>query len=154
MPYTYKDGYREGVAFIFIKDNMVLVEERPISGKNYEVFFTSGSIEDKDYSDSCDYKVRAMFREVSEEFEGKVKIINYKYLDDLKVEEINVIFYIYLITEWEGQIPEFTIENGEKFSRLQWINLNEKEQYLEFDSAFEICRRIENYIFDNKENNG
>lgn len=150
MQYTYKDGYREGVAFIFLKDNMVLIENRPVSNNKHEVFFTSGSIENKDYLDSDDYKVSAMFREVDEEFEGKLKIKSYKYLDELEVKEINVVFYIYLITEWEGEVPEFTVENGEKFSKLQWIKLNEKEKYLEFHSAFEICRRIENFLYESK----
>lgn len=151
MSYTYKNGYREGVVFIFLEDERVLIENRSVDDNTYEVFFTSGSIEEKDYLGDSDYKINAMLREVDEEFNHKVKIRKYEYLEELKVEEINVIFYIYLITDWEGKIPNFTIENSKKDADLQWINLDEKEQYLIYDSAFEICRRIETHISLNKE---
>lgn len=150
MAYTYKNGYREGVVFAFFKNDMILIENRPVGNNQYEIFFTSGSIEDKDYIHNSDYKVVAMLREVSEEFEDRLNIINYIYLDEIKVNEINVVFYIYLITEWEGSVPEFTIEEGEKFSKVEWIKLSEKNNYFEFESAFEICSRIEEFLYKNQ----
>lgn len=152
MAFTYKNGYREGVVFAFLKNyDTVLIEKRPVEDSKCEVFFTSGSIEDKDYK-SCknckdkDYKISALFREVSEEFEDNVNINKYVYLNEMKVDEINVIFYIYLVTDWDGIMPGYTVERGEKFAQLMWINLNEKEKYFKFESAFEICRRIEKYL--------
>ncbi|WP_066498907.1 hypothetical protein [Abyssisolibacter fermentans] len=147
MPYAYKNGYREGVVFVFLKsNNMVLIENRHVEDNKHEVFFTSGSIEDKDYKSKSDYKITAMLREVGEEFENNVNVKKYVYLDEMKVDEINVIFYIYLITEWDGNMPEYTVEREKKFADLKWIYLNEKEKYFKFESAFKICSRIEKYL--------
>ncbi|WDV45702.1 hypothetical protein PV797_19750 [Clostridiaceae bacterium M8S5] len=143
MTYTYKNGYREGVVFAFIKDDKVLIEKRPIQTGCHELFFPSGSIEDKDYFNNIDYKIHALYREVSEEFEDKVEIKKYIYLDEMKAHEIKIVFYIYLITDWVGDIPKYTVENGEKDSDLLWIRLSDKDRYFSFESAFEICKRIE-----------
>lgn len=147
MTYTYNNGYREGVVFVFLKDmDQILVEHRPLDEENYETFFTSGSIETKDYKSNIDYRIMALKREINEEFQKKIKIKEYKYLNEIKVDEINVIFYVYLITEWEGNMPNFTIEEGKKHADLQWVKLEEKEKIFRFQSAFIICKRIEEYL--------
>lgn len=147
MEYTYKNGYREGVVFAFIKENTkILIEKRPVAGNQVEIFFPSGSIELKDYQDNSDYKHQALIREVSEEFAGRIEVKNCIYLQEIWVESVNIVFYIYLITDWQGAMPEFTIEEGRKHSLLQWIDLDERHLYFQFDSAFEICDRIERYL--------
>ena len=69
--YTYKDEYREGVVFCFCKDGNVLLEDRG-KGFNNEAFFTNGSIEIIDKEKSEDYILIALYREIDEEFGGKI----------------------------------------------------------------------------------
>lgn len=145
LSYTFKDGFREGVVFAFYQEGEILIETRPTVEGKKEVFFPSGSIEDKDYKET-DYKVGAMYREVEEEFKGNIEILKHSYLGCLKVKEISVIFYIYLITEWKGEMPKYIEEIGENPSELKWINLECEDDYFKFDSAFEITSRIKKYL--------
>ena len=143
--YTYKEGYREGVVFVFAKDDKILIEKRPTK-TGYDIFFPSGSIEERDQDKSIDYRVHALHREVGEAFQDKVSIKKHMYLGEIKEDSINVIFYVYLITDWCGDIPSYIVENGEIESDVLWIKFNERREYFVFDSAFEICNRIENCI--------
>lgn len=144
--HKYRDGYREGVAFIFIKDDKILTEERKNTEGEYERFFPSGSVEEFDVHGEKDYRVNTMFREIGEEFQHTVGIQKYRYLFSEKVQEINVIFYIYLIEKWDGNVPEYTVEEGEIHARLEWIDLNRAEEYFSFESAINICSKIKESI--------
>ncbi len=142
MNYSYKDGYREGVVFAFLHSNKVLIEHRPTSNEDKDSFFPNGSVEEKDHENDKDYKEVCLLREVGEEFGGKVKLIDYDFLCEHKVDSINIVFYTYLITKWEGEIPAYTVEEGEKFADLEWINLSEYKKYLFYDTAHKICELI------------
>lgn len=149
MAYTYKNGLREGVIFAFYKNGEILIEHRPSNNGNQDTFFLNGSIEDIDYKGNEDYKVTAMRREVLEELQGKVEVTSFEYLGELAVEGIGVIFYIFIVMAWNGSIPEFTVENNQKFSDVEWIKLSDREKYFQYDSAFVVCEMIENYTASN-----
>ena len=145
MCYTYKNGLREGVVFAFINNNKILVEHRYVNNKE-EVFFTSGSIEDKDYNKQRDYKVECLFREVKEEFQAKININNYVYLNEVIAKPINIIFYVFLITDWAGEMPSYTYENNQQDCLVTWEYLSDYKNIFEYDTAYTICERIKNYI--------
>ncbi len=143
MNYSYKEGFREGVIFAFYNDGKILIEHRPTDKTGIkDTFFTNGSIEEKDHLDGEDYKKVALFREVEEEFDSNIEILQYSYYGELKVLEINVVFYIYCITEWKGEMPKYTIEEGKKFADLQWISILEANKYLLYKSSLEIVEKI------------
>lgn len=147
--YTYSNGYREGVVFALLNpNNEILVEYRDNNGKD-NVFFPNGSIETKDYQGTADYLITALYREVQEELNIDFSLQNVDYLGELEVDEIKIVFYIYLITKWDGKIPEFIVEAGEKDAKLKWISLASSNKEFEFESAHEISRRIK--LFINKE---
>ncbi|MGY3749655.1 NUDIX hydrolase [Vagococcus acidifermentans] len=68
----------------------------------------------------------------------------------MKVSEISVIFYIYLIEEWTGKFPEFTIEDGEEFAELIWCSLEEAYQIISYESGKEILKQIEKQLAKGK----
>ena len=141
MTQLYKDGFMEAVVFLFFKGGKILVEIRP-KGKGKEVFIPNGAVEQED-SENGDYLIKAMNREVEEEFQGNVTITKYEYLTSYKVNEIKINFHAFLVTEWKGNVPDFTVENGEKFADLKWINLSDYRKHLELPSAVHICQQLE-----------
>jgi len=141
--HSYKDGFREGVVFCFYKDGKILLEDR---GKGFEVeaFFPNGSIELKDKEFGGDeYILYSLNREVNEEFNRQIIIKDKKYLGEIKVPEINVLFYVYCITAWDGIFPSHIIEDGEPDSVIEFFGIPEARDILKFDSALEILRRVE-----------
>lgn len=146
MGYSFKDGWREGVIFVFLDNGKINIEYRPSENGKEEIFFTNGSIEDKDHDKEEDYGVIALKREVNEEFDGKVEFSEYNYLGEVKVKAINVIFYVYVINSWKGELPDYTIEEGEKFSRVEWVDLDKVDDVFEYDSAREISALIREFI--------
>jgi hypothetical protein len=146
MPYLYKNDYREGVIFCFYKDGKINIEHRPLGNGKEDVFFTNGTIEVKDREVDGDYRLVALKREIDEEFDGKIKIKKFEYLGEAKAEAINILFYVYLITSWEGEMPDYTVEEGKKFSRVEWADLGKAEAIFEYESAEEICGLIKDFI--------
>lgn len=143
--YSYKEGYREGVLFAFYREGQVLLEDRGL-GFDKEAFFPNGSIEEKDKEDTEDYVKTALFREIREEFAGKIEVNKLIYLGELKVDEINVIFYIYCIVDWKGTFPKYIVEVGEKDSKIKMFPLDEARKIVKYNSAYEILDRINNLI--------
>ena len=89
---------------MFCRDGRILIEHRPTeSGK--ETFIPNGTIEEKDKGKKEDYKIVAMKREVYEEMQ--VRITEFEYLADCNVEEVKLWFYCYVVTGWEGNIPQY-----------------------------------------------
>lgn len=144
--YSYDGKYREGVIFAFYdnKTNKILLEKRDKAGE--DIFFTNGSVEIKDQKDGQDYLLNAMVREVMEEFDDKIIVKKHQLIGTLKVTEISIIFYIYLIEDWIGRFPKFTIEDGEEFAELMWCSLEEAQQIISYESGKEILKQIENKI--------
>lgn len=148
MTYSYKNGFREGVVFAFVTEgNKILIESRYNKNKE-EVFFPSGSIEEKDHISKEDYILTALKREISEEFEDNIKYSNAMRLSDVIAHDINVLFYVFLITDWTGNFPDYIVEDGQKEGKLKWININEYERHFQFESAHLICKEINNVLFE------
>lgn len=141
---SYKDGYKEGVAFCFYKDGKVLLEDRG-RGFNNEAFFPSGTIELKDKIDG-NYIEVALLREIKEEFQGQIIVNSHVYLGEIKVDAIGVIFYLYLITDYHGSFPDVIKEEGELDSTIRFFTLNECKKLFKYDSAFEMLNLVTNNI--------
>jgi 8-oxo-dGTP pyrophosphatase MutT (NUDIX family) len=142
MPNVINDGYEEAVVFVFIKENKLLIEKRD-EGKGEEVFFPNGGIEESDKDIGIDYRIAALNREVREEMD--LEITDFDFLMDLKVDEIKVWFYVYVVTRWNGEVPSFTVEppgSGQKFADLEWIDIKDYEKVFKYDSAKSIARKI------------
>ncbi|MFO7968716.1 MAG: hypothetical protein R6U15_01210 [Candidatus Izemoplasmatales bacterium] len=140
-----KNEYTEGVVFCFYKENKVLLEDR---GKGFdgEAFYPNGTIETKDKQNSNNYILNALYREVSEEFDGKIDILDKTYLGELIVPEINVLFYIFVITKWKGNFPEVIREKGEPDSKISFFSIDEARELFKYDSAFEILNRVLDFV--------
>lgn len=130
----HKNGYLEAVLFLFYKDGKILIEYRP-KGEEKEIFIPNGRIDTMDLTHAEDYKHAALKREIFEEFSGSVIVKKFVPLGSFIVEEIKIKFFGYLVEEWRGEVPEFTVEEGAKFADLKWIKIADYEQYLAFRSA-------------------
>jgi 8-oxo-dGTP pyrophosphatase MutT (NUDIX family) len=137
---SYKNGLIEGVVFCFYKDGKILLEDKG-KGFNVEAIFPNGKIENKDKINN-DYIVNALYREVSEEFNNQIVIKNEKYLGQLKVHEINVLFYVFLITEWDGEFPNIIKENGEPDSKLLFFTIGEANELFKHDNLLTMLEMI------------
>ncbi|MFW9875873.1 MAG: NUDIX domain-containing protein [Candidatus Thorarchaeota archaeon] len=147
--FSYKGNYIEAVVFVFYKNGKVLIENRPSNPDHTGPkanFFPSGKIDKDDHNYDEDYRTIALKREILEEFENKIKFKDHHYLGEVKVDPIKIHFYVYLITDFKGSFPKYTIEKGEKFADLFWIDLNDKEKYFIYDSAFQICDMVGSFL--------
>jgi 8-oxo-dGTP pyrophosphatase MutT (NUDIX family) len=147
MTDSYKEGYKEGVIFLFYDDGSILLEHRPIDDGT-ETFIPNGTIEERDkLSDNHDdYVVAALHREVDEELSGKVTVNSIDKLCEYQVEEPALWFYSYLVTDWDGEFPDHTVEDGEQYAELEWVPLDEYEAHLAFPSALETCKELKNHL--------
>lgn len=125
---SYKDGMIEGVVFCFYSNGRVLLEDRG-KGFNNEAFFPNGTIELKDKSEK-DYVMNALYREVSEEFAGQITIKSKRSVGELTVPQVNVLFYIYVITNWDGEFPKVIKEEGEVDSKINFFSIEKQENFL------------------------
>jgi 8-oxo-dGTP pyrophosphatase MutT (NUDIX family) len=145
----YNLGYREAVLFLFYKKGHILVEHRP-AGDAKETFIPNGGIDEKDLKLEGGYRINAMRREVNEEFDNKIKLKKFISIGEFAVEEIKINFFGYLVLDWEGIMPEYTVEDGKKFAELEWINIEEHKKFLKFDSAlFFVNKTLE--LMQNKQ---
>lgn len=144
--YSYKDGYREGVIFLFYKDDRILIEHRFLEGGKEEIFIPNGSIEAKDHGGKRPYDEAALFREVSEEFAGKVDITKYRKLGEFRVEAPRLWFHSYVVSGWRGEMPDHTVEDGKPASRLEWVLFADYRKYLRFESALDACQKLQDRI--------
>ena len=147
--FSYKNNRIEAVVFAFYKDGKVLIENRPNNPDHTGPktnFFPSGKIDNEDHDHDEDYKIVALKREVSEEFEDKISFADCTYLGELEAAPVNIHFYIYLITEFQGEFPEYTIEDGKKFATLFWIDMKDQKEYFIHDTAFQICDMIRGFL--------
>jgi len=139
-----RDGYNEAVVFALVKDGKLLIERRP-GEKGEEVFIPNGGVEETDKQNGKNYFITALKREAREEM--NLEITKWEYLMDLKVDEIKVWFYVFIVTDWNGDVPNFTVEppgSNQKFADLEWININDYEKVFEYDSAKTIAKEILN----------
>lgn len=151
---SYKDGYMEGAIFLFYDDGDILIEHRP-TGSGTETFIPNGTVEDRDKTSGYhdDYIVAALLREVDEEFQGQVTVTEFDKLCEYKVEDPAIWFHAYVVTEWEGEVPEYTVEDGGRYADLEWVPLDAYDDYLEFPSAVATCKQLRRYVDSNDDSN-
>ena len=139
-PY-YKDGYLEAVLFIFLDGNKILIEHRPEAGGK-ETFIPNGKIEDSDLRTGTDYPTSAMLREIAEELGSTIQLKDYELLGEFYAEAIKTKFFGFLVKDWVGIIPAFTLEEGRKFADLEWIEIEEYARHLKFDTSTFFVERV------------
>ena len=145
MPYSHRDGYLEGAMFLFYDGERILLEHRPDGDDGGTVTFVpNGKIEERDRDSTAhdDYRLAALHREVDEEFAGQVSVDAVEKLCEHRVDELDLWFYCYVVTAWTGEVPDHTVEDGERFADLEWIPLAEYEDHLNLASAREACRTL------------
>jgi 8-oxo-dGTP pyrophosphatase MutT (NUDIX family) len=143
--YTYRNNLREGVVFLFVdRAERVLIETRPNANGQYtDSFFPNGSVEVKDKAAGGErYLQAALLREIAEEFGNKVTPLEFWRLGSVEVPEIAVIFDVFVIREWTGEFPEWTIEDGERFGKLSWVSLSVIEKCIPYESATRIVKML------------
>lgn len=141
MVESYRDGYEEGVMFLFYDGESILIEHRPEAGGDV-TFIPNGSIEERDRQADENYVVAALHREVSEEFADEVEVESLEKLREYRVADPPLWFYCYVVTEWTGTVPEYTVEDGERFADLEWVPLESYDRHLELGSARAACREL------------
>lgn len=147
MTDSYRDGYKEGVIFLFHDDGSILIEHRP-DGDGTETFIPNGTIEERDAASDRyeDYVLAALHREIDEEFAGRVRATDVEKLCEYRVEEPAIWFYSYAVTDWHGTVPDHTVENGERYAELEWVPLREHAEHLEYGSAIETCATLQEQL--------
>lgn len=139
---------KKAVVYIFYDNNTdkFLVENRTkdqfLAG---EKLFPAGKVE----TDELDNLDKTVIREAKEEL--GVNITEYKDLRSPVVGIGEFILYPYLITSWEGQIPERVLDKG---SALEWVGryhfkpkLKPVQELLEIANIF-IKKQIVSYNID------
>jgi hypothetical protein len=141
---SYREGFIEAVMFAFSKGEDLLVEHR-LEVDPPEPFIPNGKIEMRDRygGDSVDYKEVALKREIDEEFQGRIEPLEYELISEYPVEEIRVIFYIYLINNWSGEFPEYSVEEGEKSAILEWKTASEAKTLFKYPVLTHAVELIE-----------
>lgn len=144
MSPTHRAGYEEAVIFCFHDAGSVLIEHRP-APDGTDTFIPNGSVEERDAEDPRhdDRFLAALHREVDEEFQGQVAVDAVTKLCEHRVEAPALWFHAYAVTDWTGTVPEYTVEDGERFAELEWIPLSAAENYLEYPSARAACAELE-----------
>lgn len=147
MPDSYKHGYKEGAIFLFFDGENILIEHRP-SGVT---FIPNGTTEEKDKSSNShdDYILATLHREVDEEFDGAVTVESLQKLCEYQVEDPPLWLHAYVVSDWTGAVPEYTVEDGERYADLEWIPLSEYDEYLELPSAIEACETLQRRVATN-----
>lgn len=147
MPVSYRHGYIEGVIFLFYDGSDILIEHRPTENGT-ETFIPNGTIETRDQTSEYhdDYILAGLLREVDEEFQGQVTVGSLEKLCEYTVEDPAIWFYAYVVTEWEGEVPAYTVEDGDRYADLEWVPLDAYDEYLSFPSAVATCESLLEYV--------
>jgi len=139
----------EAVAFMFVKNDKVLLEYRlSSSGLFDELFVPNGGVETKDRKGRGDYKVKAMMREIGEEFLGSVKPTSFEYLTKYYVKEMDTSFYFFVVDEWKGQLPKFAYEGKTKSAKLKWHNINMARGLVKYQSLLHALEQLNSRIIN------
>lgn len=135
MPFR-KNGCIEGVTFAFVKNGKILAEIRDMKNRSC-VMIPSGKIEKND-AKAEDYRTAALKREIKEEM--SVTPEEFAYLGKCRLKTRPMIFHVFLIKRWKGDIPSHTTEHGKKHSPLVWFPLDER-YFVRYGSNF-TCRKV------------
>ncbi len=101
----------------------------------------------KDHADGRkDYREVALRREIDEEFRGGVTVDRIRYLGDVEVPAIGIVFYVYWIASWSGDPGAHTYEEGVPFGKLRWLPLGEVSTVNSYDSTARMTKMLEEAI--------
>ena len=126
--YSIKDCRIEAVMWVVYRDSNVVIEKRPPHPTKANVCLPAGHI-DLNVDTGDDYIEKAFLRESQEEFvEGAFKPTKWEYLKAIDFEETErdgsltkLRLHYFLVTEWEGEIPTYTVEHNGKHADLEWM---------------------------------
>ncbi len=142
--YSVKNGRIEAVMWIVYRDLKFVVEKRPFHPTKATTCLPAGHIDlnvDLQRSDRSAkaYIENAFLRESQEEFlEGGFKPKKWEYLKAIDFEEkerdgsiTKLRLHYFLITDWSGEVPKHTVENGGKHADLLWFSLYDYKKLLQ-----------------------
>ncbi len=117
----------ENVLVIFLKDNKIVVEHRLTESGEFDLLLLpGGGIEEHDRTDAQeDYRVNALKREIKEELGEHIRVNNYTFLTTAESAEMLRMFHCYIVHDWEGDIPEYGLEEGKTNAKLTWMDIEE-----------------------------
>lgn len=114
-----------------------------------DVFIPNGSIENSDkLDDGSDYRIVALHREISEEFENKLLVRNsdVNFIDTFYVDDIMVVFHLYLITDWVGDVPNYSVDDDISKVPLIWVSLLDAYDAIPYESGHDMINSISKFI--------
>lgn len=125
------DGFIEAVLFAFVKNHKLLVEHR-LEKNPPELFIPNGKIENRDVDEKGDYKINALNREINEELSVNVKETDLVNLGEFKVDPIKVIFNVFMVPKWDGEVPNKISEEGRVIANLEWMDFETAREKFSF----------------------
>lgn len=129
---------KKAVIFILVKDDRVLMEQRTFSEMYANVLvYPGGNVEEGETEEE------AFIREAKEEL--SITPVSYQKLENAEyISNNNVSVTPFLVLEWEGQVPEIVLDQG---NPLVWLTFDEvKESGLE--RVREIINKVEQLLTD------
>ncbi|MCP4373749.1 MAG: NUDIX domain-containing protein [Deltaproteobacteria bacterium] len=146
------EPYAESVIYVFVKGNNILTEKRYIHD-SFVNCLPGGGIEETDRR--CeDYASAALQREVKEEL--LVDVITYKHILNFTIAEVKNRFYVFIVTEWNGIIPEYTVEppgSGQRHADLKWVSIHDYLPTIKHPQFREVCQAITEYLAEQSRGN-
>lgn len=132
----------ENVVIIFLKGNKIVVEQRLTeSGKFDLMLLPGGGIEEFDRTEAEDYRVTAMKREIKEELGEHITVKGYTFLTTAESSEQLRMFHCYIVHDWDGEIPEYGLEDGKTNAKLEWMDIEDAFLVVHNDIARTIVGR-------------
>lgn len=118
--------------WIVHKEGNVVIEKRPPHPTKATVCIPAGHI-DLNVDKGADYVSAAFLRESQEEFSlGGFRPVKWAYLKAIDFEETErdgsvtkLRLHYFLVTEWKGKVPEYTVEHNGKHAELEWMPIEE-----------------------------
>jgi 8-oxo-dGTP pyrophosphatase MutT (NUDIX family) len=150
--YSIKDDRIEAVMWVVYRDDKIVIEKRPEHPTKATTCIPAGHIDiNKDVGD--DYIEAAFLRETQEEFAaGGFKPTKWEYLKAIDFEETErdgsvtkLKLHYFLVTEWEGEVPEHTVEHKGKHADLVWLPVSsykELPQSCDREAVEEVLKRV------------
>jgi 8-oxo-dGTP pyrophosphatase MutT (NUDIX family) len=138
---------KEAVLYIFIKNNHILIEHRLQGEKTIlGIMIPGGGIESHDQVDGKDYREVALFREIGEELGNHIVIKEYHSLGSIIRTETGTPFHMFLVTAWEGDMPDYIIEDGIQDGKLEWMAIDDVQQQTTNQITLDALEHVKKYL--------
>ena len=127
--HSIKDGRTEAVMWIIYRDDHILIEHRPRDEQGASMCIPCGHI-DLNRDTGNNYIANAFLRECHEEL--AIRPTDYQFLTTIDFDEQDsqgnidhLRLHYFLVSDWDGTIPDYTMEDGEKHAKLEWMDMEE-----------------------------